>query len=89
MKDKKQTGLTERYSFLSASKTTTIYFGFLIIHQQVRPLKICNQTGSVFLIVVAVKPSKHPQEMVQQGDAGHVKAMNEMRNNMTSPEAIR
>ena len=32
--------------------------------------------------------SKHAREMVQQGDAAHIEAMNDMRNIMTSPEAI-
>jgi hypothetical protein len=32
--------------------------------------------------------SKHAREMVQQGDAAHIEAMNEMRQNMASPEAI-
>jgi len=31
--------------------------------------------------------SKHAREMVQQGDAAHIEAMNEMRGRMTSPEA--
>jgi len=32
--------------------------------------------------------SKHAREMVQQGDSAHIEAMNEMRNNMTSPDAM-
>jgi hypothetical protein len=32
--------------------------------------------------------SKHARDMVQQGDAAHIEAMNEMRKNMTSPEAM-
>jgi hypothetical protein len=32
--------------------------------------------------------SKHAREMVQQGDAAHIAAMNDMRNSMTSPEAV-
>ena len=30
----------------------------------------------------------HAREMVQQGDAAHIEAMNEMRRNMTSPDAM-
>jgi predicted small metal-binding protein len=37
---------------------------------------------------IAMMVSKHAREMVQQGDAAHIEAMNEMRNNMTSPEAM-
>ena len=37
---------------------------------------------------IAMMVSKHAREMVQHGDAAHIKAMNEMRNNMTSPEAM-
>jgi hypothetical protein len=32
--------------------------------------------------------SKHAREMVQQGDPDHIEAMNEMRKNMTSPDAM-
>jgi len=31
--------------------------------------------------------SKHAREMVGQGDAAHIEAMNDMRTRMTSPEA--
>lgn len=37
---------------------------------------------------IAMMVSKHAREMVQQGDAAHIAAMNEMRNAMTSPEAM-
>ena len=37
---------------------------------------------------MAMMVSKHAREMVQQGDPAHIEAMNEMRNKMTSPEAI-
>lgn len=36
---------------------------------------------------IAMMVSKHARERVQQGDAAHIEAMNEMRNKMTSPEA--
>lgn len=36
---------------------------------------------------IAMMVSKHAREMVQQGDAAHIAAMNEMRSKMTSPEA--
>jgi hypothetical protein len=49
----------------------------------------CNQTFSANTFdELAMMVSKHGREMVQQGDAAHVQAMNEMRNNMASPEAI-
>jgi hypothetical protein len=38
---------------------------------------------------IAMLVSKHAREMVQQGDTAHVEAMNDMRNNMTSPEAMK
>ena len=37
---------------------------------------------------IAMMVSKHAREMVQQGDAAHIEAMNEMRRNMTSPDAM-
>jgi hypothetical protein len=37
---------------------------------------------------IAMMVSKHAREMVQRGDADHIAAMNEMRSNMTSPEAM-
>jgi hypothetical protein len=48
----------------------------------------CNQgfTANTF-DEIAMMVSKHAREMVQQGDAAHIEAMNEMRKNMTSPEA--
>lgn len=36
---------------------------------------------------IAMMVSKHAREMVGQGDAAHIEAMNEMRSRMTSPEA--
>jgi predicted small metal-binding protein len=49
----------------------------------------CNQTFSANTFdEIAMMVSKHAREMVQHGDAAHIQAMNEMRNNMTSPEAI-
>ena len=38
---------------------------------------------------IAMMVSKHAREMVQQGDAAHTNAMNEMRKNMTSPDAMK
>jgi predicted small metal-binding protein len=38
---------------------------------------------------IAMMVSKHAREMVQQGDAAHIDAMNEMRRNMTSPDATK
>lgn len=37
---------------------------------------------------IAKMVSLHAREMVQQGDAPHIHAMNEMRNQMSSPEAM-
>jgi hypothetical protein len=37
---------------------------------------------------IAMMVSKHAREMVQQNDDAHMQAMNAMRNNMTSPEAM-
>jgi predicted small metal-binding protein len=37
---------------------------------------------------IAMMVSKHAREMVQQGDAAHVEAMNVMRSQMMSPEAM-
>ncbi len=37
---------------------------------------------------LAMMMSKHAREMVQQGDAAHIEAMNEMRKNMSSPDAM-
>jgi hypothetical protein len=37
---------------------------------------------------IAMMVSKHARELVQQGDAAHIEAMNEMRKNMTSPDAM-
>jgi predicted small metal-binding protein len=37
---------------------------------------------------IAMMVSKHAREMVQQGDVAHIDAMNEMRKNMMSPDAM-
>jgi predicted small metal-binding protein len=38
---------------------------------------------------IAMMVSKHAREMVQQGDAAHIEAMNDMRSKMTSPETAK
>ncbi|MBT1705177.1 DUF1059 domain-containing protein [Chryseosolibacter indicus] len=49
----------------------------------------CNQNFSADTFEeIAKMVSMHAREMVQQGDAAHIQAMNEMRNSMTSPEAM-
>ena len=49
----------------------------------------CQQTFSANTFdEIAMMVSKHAREMVQRGDAPHIEAMNDMRNNMTSPEAM-
>jgi hypothetical protein len=49
----------------------------------------CDQTFSAETFdEIAMMVSKHAREMVQQGDAAHIEAMNEMRSTMTSPDAI-
>jgi predicted small metal-binding protein len=49
----------------------------------------CNQTFSADTFdEIAMMVSKHAREMVQQGDIAHINAMNEMRNSMSSPDAI-
>jgi hypothetical protein len=48
----------------------------------------CNQIFSANTFdEIAMMVSKHAREMVQQGDAAHIEAMNEMRTKMSSPEA--
>jgi predicted small metal-binding protein len=48
----------------------------------------CNQTFSANSFdEIAMMVSKHAREMVQQGDAAHIEAMNDMRSKMTSAEA--
>jgi predicted small metal-binding protein len=49
----------------------------------------CNQafTANSF-DEIAMMVSKHAREMVQQGDAAHIEAMNDMRKTMASPEAM-
>jgi predicted small metal-binding protein len=36
---------------------------------------------------IAMMVSKHAREQVQNGDAAHIEAMNEMRRSMASPDA--
>ena len=49
----------------------------------------CNQAFSANSFdEIAMLVSKHAREMVQQGDAAHIEAMNEMRRNMSSTEAM-
>lgn len=49
----------------------------------------CNQTFTADTFdEIAILVSKHAREMVQQGDAAHIDAMNEMRKNMASPDAM-
>ena len=50
----------------------------------------CEQTFTANTFdEIALMVSKHAREMVQQGDAHHIEAMNAMRNSMTSPEAMK
>ncbi|HTE32004.1 MAG TPA: DUF1059 domain-containing protein [Chryseolinea sp.] len=50
----------------------------------------CDQTFSANSFdEIAMMVSKHAREMVQNGDQPHIVAMNEMRSNMTSPEATK
>lgn len=49
----------------------------------------CNQTFTANTFdEIAMMVSKHAREMVQQGDAAHIEAMNAMRQSMNSPEAM-
>jgi predicted small metal-binding protein len=49
----------------------------------------CNQTFSANTFdELAMMVSKHAREMVQLGDTAHIEAMNDMRNKITSPEAM-
>jgi predicted small metal-binding protein len=49
----------------------------------------CDQTFSANSFdEIALMVSKHARELVQQGDAAHINAMNAMRSSMTSPEAM-
>ena len=48
----------------------------------------CDQTFSASTFdEIAMMVSKHAREKVQNGDAAHIEAMNEMRSRMTSSEA--
>jgi predicted small metal-binding protein len=50
----------------------------------------CDQTFTANSFdEIAMMVSKHAREMVQQGDVAHIEAMNEMRNNMASPDAMK
>lgn len=49
----------------------------------------CDQTFNASTFdEIAMMVSKHAREMVQQGDAAHIEAMNDMRSKMTSQDAI-
>lgn len=49
----------------------------------------CDETFSANTFdEIAMMVSKHARERVEQGDAAHIRAMNEMREQMTSPEAV-
>jgi len=49
----------------------------------------CDQTFSAATFDdIAMMVSKHAREKVQQGDAAHINAMNEMRSQMSSPDAM-
>lgn len=49
----------------------------------------CNQIFAANTFdEIAKMVSKHAREMVQQGDAAHIDAMNAMRQSMNSPEAM-
>ncbi|MBL0740540.1 DUF1059 domain-containing protein [Chryseolinea lacunae] len=49
----------------------------------------CNQTFTANTFdELAMMVSKHAREKVQQGDADHIQAMNEMRSSMSSPDAM-
>ena len=49
----------------------------------------CDQTFTANTFdEIAMMVSHHAREMVQQGDLAHIEAMNAMRANMTSPEAM-
>ena len=50
----------------------------------------CNQSFRANTFdEIAMMVSKHAREMVQQGDAAHIEAMNDMRSRMTSPDATK
>jgi predicted small metal-binding protein len=49
----------------------------------------CSETFSAHNFdEIAMMVSKHAREKVQQGDAAHIEAMNDMRSRMTSPEDV-
>ena len=49
----------------------------------------CDQTFTAATFdEIAMMVSKHAREFVQQGDAAHIEAMNEMRKSMTTPETV-
>lgn len=48
----------------------------------------CNQEFNASTFdEIALMVSKHARELVQNGDAAHIEAMNEMRKSMTTPDA--
>jgi predicted small metal-binding protein len=49
----------------------------------------CDQTFSAATFdEITTMVSKHAREQVQKGDMAHINALNEMRKNMTSPDAM-
>ena len=49
----------------------------------------CSQSFSANTFdEIAMMVSKHARELVQKGDMAHINAMNDMRKNMTSPDAM-
>src|SRR5688572_3963687 len=76
--------------------TTKFFFIFLLSNAEIMKTMTCNQLGGACnqtfsantFDEIAMMVSRHAREMVQQGDAAHIEAMNDMRSNMTSPEAI-
>lgn len=49
----------------------------------------CEQTFSANTFdEIAMLVSKHAREKVQEGDADHIQAMNDMRSAMSSPDAM-
>jgi hypothetical protein len=49
----------------------------------------CSKTFSAHTFdEIAMMVSKHARELVEQGDAAHTEAMNDMRKSMTSPETV-
>jgi predicted small metal-binding protein len=73
-----------------------ILFIFLLPNVEIMKTMTCNQLGGACnktfsantFDEIAMLVSKHAREMVQQGDAAHIEAMNNMRSNMASSEAV-